>query len=61
MSYVDGGYYSQSSEIFLNNFVNEDRLFFNKLILVSCFGTILIFILMIIFSKNVIKVNRKYY
>ena len=61
MSYVDGGYYSQSSETFLNNFVNEDRLFFNKLVLVSCFGTILIFILMIIFSKNVIKVNRKYY
>jgi len=61
MSYVDGGYYSQSSEIFLNNFVNEDKLFFNKLILISCFGTILIFILMIIFSKNVIKVNRKYY
>ena len=61
MSYVDGGYYSQSSEIFLNNFVNEGRLFFNKLVLVSCFGTILIFILMIIFSKNVIKINRKYY
>ena len=56
-SYVEGGYYSQSSEMFLNNSENEKRTIFNKLILLAGFLSILCYIFMVIFKKDLIKVN----
>ena len=60
-SYVEGGYYSQSSEIFLNNSENEKRIIFNKLILFAGFLSVLCYIVMIIFRKDLIKVDWKNY
>ena len=40
VNYVEGGYYVTSSEIFQNSYLNEQRLFWNKFILLLSFGSI---------------------
>ena len=62
-SYVEGGYYSQSSEMFLNNSENEKRTIFNKLILLRVFylsfATFLWSFLKKISSKLIEKITKE--
>jgi hypothetical protein len=54
VNYVNGGYYILSSNIFLNSYVNEQSLFFNKLLLLLSFFSIFIYLAMKTFKKNLI-------
>jgi len=54
INYVNGGYYILSSDIFLNSYINEQRLFLNKLILILGFVSIFIYSIINFFKKNFI-------
>ena len=53
VNYVLGGYYMLSSNIFLNSYVNEQSLFFNKLLLLLSFFSIFINFVMNGFKKRI--------
>ena len=44
VNYVSGGYYNLSSDIFLNNYINEESLFLNKVFLLLSFFSIFIYL-----------------
>ncbi len=52
VNYVNGGYYILSSNIFLNNYVNEQSLLLNKMILVLSFFSIFIHFVINIVKKE---------
>ena len=52
INYVNGGYYILSSNIFLNNYVNEQSLFLNKAILLLSFFSILIYFAINTFKRE---------
>jgi hypothetical protein len=54
INYVNGGYYILSSDIFLNSYINEQRLFLNKLILILGFVSIFTYSIINFFKKNFI-------
>ena len=52
INYVNGGFYISSSDIFLNSYINEQRLFLNKLILILGFLSIFIYSIVNFFKKD---------
>ena len=51
VNYVDGGYYTLSSNIFLNSYINEQSLFLNKMLLLLSFFSIFNYFVMNTFKK----------